>query len=50
MLNMLKRLVARRLDYTTRFHLRAGFRSLDYKFLGAVAALVVMILLAMRLY
>ena len=50
MLKKLQRLIARRLDYTTRFHLMERYRSLDFKFLGAVAALLLLILLVMRLY
>ena len=50
MLKMLQRLIARRLDYTTRFHLMQRYRSLDFKFLAAVAALVVLVVVAMRLY
>ena len=50
MLKMLQRMIARRLDYTTRFHLMQRFRSLDFKFIGALAALVILILVVMRLY
>ena len=50
MLKTLQRMIARRLDYTTRFHLMQRYRSLDLKFLAAVAALVVLILVVMRLY
>jgi hypothetical protein len=50
MLKRLQRMIARRVDYSTRFHLMQRYRSLDFKFLAAVAALVVIILVVMRLY
>ena len=50
MLKFLERLITRRLNYTTRFHLKERFRSLDFKFLGAVLVLVVLTYVAMRVY
>ena len=50
MLKFMHRLITRRLDYTTRFHLIQRYRSLDFKFIGALAGLVVLILIAIRFY
>ena len=50
MLKFLERLISRKLDYTTRYHLKERYRSMDFKFLAAVAVLVVLTLVAMKLY
>ncbi len=45
-----RRIVTKNLDYSTRYHLTARFRALDVKFLGALVALVVAIVLVLKLY
>ncbi len=50
MRNFLRRLINRKLDYSTRYHMQTRFQSLDFRFLGAVAVLVIAVLLVMRFY
>ncbi len=46
----IRRLITRYLDYTTRLHLKARFRTFDYKFLAAIVALVIGIVLVVRYF
>ncbi len=46
----LRRIVARYFDYTTRHHLKARIRTFDYKFLAALVALAVAIVLVIKYY
>ncbi len=50
MKNFLQRLIANKLDYSTRHHLKARLRAFDYKFLAALAVLGVAILAVLKLY
>src|SRR3712207_8745887 len=43
-----RRIVTKYLDYSTRYHLKARFRALDYKFLLALVALGVGLVLVVR--
>lgn len=37
-----------RISYSTRVHLKRRLRAIDYKFLGALAALALLMLLVLR--
>lgn len=50
MRDLFRRLVAKKLDYSTRYHLKARLRALDFKFLAALIALFVAIILVLKLY
>jgi hypothetical protein len=50
MRDFLRRLVANKLDYSTRYHLKARLRAIDVKFLAALVALVVAIFVVLKLY
>jgi hypothetical protein len=50
MKNFLQRLIAKKLDYSTRYHLRARLRAFDYKFLGALVVLGIAIVAVLKLY
>ena len=39
---------APRISYTTRMHLKRRLRAIDYKFLGAIVALVLLTVLVLR--
>jgi hypothetical protein len=44
------RIVTKKLDYSTRYHLKARARALDYKFLAAIVALAIAIVVVLKLY
>lgn len=48
--NLLSRLITRYVDYSTRYHFKARLRSIDFKFVGAVVALGVALILVLKLY
>lgn len=48
MRNFFRRLIVRNLDYSTRHHLHNRLHSLDLRFIGAVIAFVVIILLVIN--
>ena len=50
MRDFFRRIVTKNLDYSTRYHLKARFRAIDLKFLAAIVALVVGIVLVLKLY
>ena len=45
-----RRIVEKNLDYSTRYHLKARLRAIDVKFLAALVALFVAIILVLKLY
>ena len=50
MRKLLTRLMTRMFDYSTRHHMMERYRSMDFKFLGALVALILLTILAMKLY
>lgn len=46
----LRRLITRYLDYSTRYHFKARLRNFDFKFLGAIVALGVALILVLKFY
>ena len=50
MRDFFRRIVTKNLDYSTRYHLKARLRAVDVKFLVALVALVVAIILVLRFY
>jgi hypothetical protein len=50
MRNMLRRLVTKHFDYSTRHHMKARLRAIDIKFMAAIVALVVGIIVVLKFY
>ncbi len=48
--NFLRRLITRYVDYSTRYHFQARLRNFDFKFVAAVVALGVALVLVLKLY
>lgn len=48
MFNFIRRLITKNVDYSTRHHMHARFQSTDFRFLGAVAAFGIVLLLVLR--
>ncbi|HEX8533064.1 MAG TPA: hypothetical protein VF662_02770 [Allosphingosinicella sp.] len=42
--------MTKNLDYSTRYHLKARLRAIDVKFLAAIVALAVAIVLVLKFY
>jgi hypothetical protein len=50
MRDFFRRILTKKLDYSTRYHLKARVRAVDYKFVAAIVALVIAIVLVLKLY
>jgi hypothetical protein len=50
MRDFFRRIVTKNLDYSTRYHLKARLRAIDVKFLAAIVALAVAIVLVLKFY
>jgi hypothetical protein len=50
MRDFFRRIVTKNLDYSTRYHLKARLRAIDLKFLAAIVALAVAIVLVLKFY
>ena len=50
MRDFFRRIVTKNLDYSTRYHMKARLRAIDLKFLAAIVALGVGIVLVLKLY
>ena len=50
MRNFFRGLITKNVDYSTRYHMKARWRAIDLKFIAAIVALVVAILVVLKLY
>ncbi len=50
MRDFFQRIVTKNFDYSTRHHLKARLRATDFKFLAAIVALIVAIVVVLKLY
>ncbi len=50
MRDFFSRIVTKKLDYSTRYHLKARARAVDYKFLAAIVGLGIAIVVVLKLY